>query len=325
MRDPIAFATALRGEFPLFADARTPGQTFVLRPTRDPVSGALGTAVALRTDRPRGTAVFGPEGAPVPVGGSQMAIAPPKFSLAKPFEEVLFPLDRQPFPDERPPVQGGGREPVSGTFGRDVGNVLRNIPVLGGVLGGLAETAIGVLSDEESLKALQDLARAGVIRGDVGEALVAAGGAIEGGGQGGTMNGMNGNRNALGFAAGPILVELAKILGAGAAGAAAGELFDDDGGNGESTVSSLLESLFGGGNGGASGVRPNAMTCPGLFRTTPASQRIPSRVYVDNPDGSVQVLYNAGRASIGSRESALMRSIARRQGFVVRRRKSGGR
>lgn len=75
---------------------------------------------------------------------------------------------------------------------------------------------------------------------------------------------------------------------------------------------------------GGTGMRPNMMTCPGLFKSARSTAfRIPSRVYVDNPDGSVQVLINAGRATRGSREKSVLRSLAKENGFVVRRR--GGR
>jgi len=89
---------------------------------------------------------------------------------------------------------------------------------------------------------------------------------------------------------------------------------------GNTAAQALLAAVAGGAGGSAGPV-----DCPSLFRQGNRSTYMPSRQQVRGPDGRVYVIANLGLATHGSREKSVMKQLASSNGYVTRRRHSGGR
>lgn len=86
---------------------------------------------------------------------------------------------------------------------------------------------------------------------------------------------------------------------------------------------SMISSLFGSGTPTGCGGARGAVMAPTLFSTNACGRSsIRARTQVIGPDGSIYVVANLGRATRGSREQSVMRSLARQNGFTVARRGS---
>jgi hypothetical protein len=198
-------------------------------------------------------------------------------------------------PNFNPGSIDAGSPPIATTSG----GVLGTIDQIGGTL----------------INILGGLSRAGVIRGSVGEFFT-------GGNQSPSAGVSPANVSAMNLAPGgqmpSILESLLQQLNF-STGNSVGD------GSMTGTMLSGLENLLGVNQGGCNrSVRLNAMQAMPLFKQGCNRAFIPRRIFVDGPDGTPYVLYNAGQASIGSREQSVARSIARRSGFKLVRRGSGG-
>lgn len=206
------------------------------------------------------------------------------------------------FPTFNPTLDAG-----SPPIGTTSGGVLSGLGTVGQVLDAVAPSLIGILGA---------LAQRGVIRGTVGELLAPSQQSPSAGVSAGNVAAMN-------LAAGgqmPGLLE-SLLLALGPSGNSVGD------GTMTGSALSMLENALGVNQGGSCGnrsVRLNAMQAMPLFKQGCARAFIPRRIFVDGPDGTPYVLYNAGQASIGSREQSVARSIARRSGFKLVRRGGGG-
>ena len=184
----------------------------------------------------------------------------------------------------------------------------------GGFLGGLLDVI------QQGVEIATPLARAGVIRGDVGEAL--SGGNVPAVQPGATAQPFAGSlAGILEAVAGDLIADAGRSMVEGALG-------DDDGEDDavEFDESAALEATLRRLQTGQLAPRVNGnapASCPSLFRMSTARPYIPSRVQVMGPDGQVYVLANLGRATRGSREGSVLKRLARDNGMVCRRR--GGR
>src|SRR4029453_2943597 len=202
-----------------------------------------------------------------------------------------------------PPIgfTGGG---VLDSIGSVVGSVIDGVGAIGSVLG-------NVVTNPGVLDLVRALSNAGVIRGSVGTAFrtpqtnsVSAAGMGEMGAPLPTTN---------------ILQTLLQQLAAG-----------NSVGDGTMTGNMLsgFENLLGVNQFGGCGSRtlrvPMAQAM-GLYKQGGNRQYIPPGILGDGPDGVPVVLYNAGQATIGSREHSVAKSIARRHGLKLCRPGSGSR
>jgi hypothetical protein len=189
----------------------------------------------------------------------------------------------------------------------------------GGVLGSIFGTAGQVLDSAASpiIGILQQLAASGVIRGTVGNLLAPMQQSPSAGVSAGNVAAMN-------LAAGGTMPGLLEqlLLSLGPSGNSVGD------GTMTGSALSMLENALGvnqgGGNCGGRSVRLSAAQAMPMFKQGCNRAYLPRRIFVDGPDGTPYVLYNAGQASIGSREKTVAKGIARRLGLKLTRPGTGG-
>lgn len=272
--------------------------------------------------------------------------------------EVLGPFnpapifDFDPFPEV--PISGGNLPAPEDVLGFLKGGFPSESPtgsagappITGG--GGFTDLLFDILRTgvQNAPAILRVLADAGVVRGSVGQAFATPAPAAPemsmptGGGAAGVnqiaralaaLNARGIPATAADFVqlsegqsfAGTIAAIVRRYLPeivAGAAGSAVGGMLGGEGGVDEQTLVDQVLGLFGG-NGGGGGVA----SCPSLFRMRKQGSYLPSRIQVMGPDGNVYVLANLGRATRGSRETSVLKRLAKDNGYVTRRRSSGGR
>lgn len=212
-------------------------------------------------------------------------------------------------PTFNPTSIDAGSPPITTTSG----GVLSGLGTIGQVLDAASGPIVGIL---------QLLAQRGVIRGTVGDLLAPQVVNVQSM-QSPSAGVSAGNVAAMNLAAGGgnvgLLEQLALALGASQTNSI---------GDGSMTGNMLagLENLLGVNQGGcgSSTLRVPMAGAMALYKQGCGKQYIPRRILVDGPDGVPVVLYNAGKATIGSRETSVARSIARRQGFKLSRYGSGG-
>ncbi|MEY2849677.1 MAG: hypothetical protein RI885_2344, partial [Actinomycetota bacterium] len=246
-----------------------------------------------------------------PAGGSNMSIFGGDTGFSDAASSIFGGADYGYGFSQPAPATTGGDSVVGGDAGGQTEGFL------GGLLGAV-KGALGAITSPTGINLLQGLAQAGVVRGSLGQALapqqqapVYGAPPTPGGGlQGMTLQDLyNAIQNPMG-AVSPALVN--GGLQALGIQATSGPIYGPSPYGAVNPATGLpMVGLPQNGNGG-------------LFRARPAGYYLPSRIQVVGPDGQLYVLANLGRATRGSRERSVAKSLAKHEGFKLVRYGAGG-